>query len=178
MTPPEPRWPQDPYIREETPVDADAVRRLNEAAFERPQEARLISVLRDHGGVLLSLVAVAAGRVVGHVLFTPVTVSSRLATVWGAGLGPMAVRPDLQRHGIGSRLVAEGTRRLRKRSCPFVVVLGHPEYYPRFGFEVASRHGLRCPWDAPDAAFMVLPLGSAPLSPGLVSYRDEFSTVT
>jgi putative acetyltransferase len=90
----------------------------------------------------------------------------------------MAVLPGLQRQGIGSRLVAEGIAALRARGCPFVIVLGHPAYYPRFGFEPASRYGVRAQWAVPDEAFMLLPLDRSRLTgiAGLARYRDEFTT--
>jgi putative acetyltransferase len=93
------------------------------------------------------------------------------------GLAPMAVVPGRQREGIGSRLVREGIERLRARRCPFVVVLGHPEYYPRFGFEPASRRAVRCEWDVPDEAFRILVLDEESMSgvSGLARYREEFS---
>jgi putative acetyltransferase len=91
----------------------------------------------------------------------------------------MAVAPEFQRTGIGSKLIADGTRRLRERGTIFVVVLGHPEYYPRFGFVPASRYGLHCQWEVPDDAFMILPLQPTELTgiAGLIKYRGEFSTV-
>ena len=92
----------------------------------------------------------------------------------------MAVLPEFQRTGVGGRLIGEGTHRLKERGCPFIVVLGHPDYYPRFGFVPASGLGVRCQWDVPDDAFMLLPLTARP-SPdmaGLALYRDEFATVT
>ena len=162
-------------IREETPEDATAIGDVVVAAFGRHQEARLIDRLRAHGAVLLSLVAAVGDRLVGHVLYSPV----RLGSLQGAGLGPMAVRPELQRQGVGSKLIAEGTKRLRDRGCPFIVVLGHPRYYPRFGFVPAGRHGVCCQWDVPDGAFMLLPLDASRLGSmsGVATYRDEFDTM-
>ena len=93
------------------------------------------------------------------------------------GLAPMAVLPDYQHQGIGSQLVTSGLEILRQRNCPYVVVLGHPEYYPRFGFVPASRHGIVCQWEGvPDGAFMVLIFDEAIMSgvSGVVRYRDEF----
>ena len=93
------------------------------------------------------------------------------------GLAPMAVLPERQRQGIGSELVETGLAELRERDCPFVIVLGHPEYYPRFGFEPASRHGIKCEWEVPDEAFMILVLDGArmPEAGGRACYRAEFS---
>lgn len=99
-------------IREEQPGDVAAIRHLNEKAFGQPQEARLVELLRANGGVLLSLVAAVDGRVVGHILYSPVRLGSGPNQVHGAGLGPMAVLPEFQRKGVGSKLVAEGTNRL------------------------------------------------------------------
>ena len=86
------------------------------------------------------------GEVAGHILFTPVDLATTGGVVRGYGLAPMAVRPDRQRRGIGSRLVHAGLARLREAGAPFVIVIGHPGYYPRFGFTPASRHGRRCQW--------------------------------
>jgi putative acetyltransferase len=167
-------------IREETPEDLPAIHAVNQAAFGRPDEAALVDRLRANGAVLLSLVAVAGGRVIGHILYSPVALGDEGAPLDGAGLGPMAVLPEEQRSGIGGRLIAEGTRRLRERGCPFIVVLGHPEYYPRFGFIPASMLGIQCTWDVPDNVFMVLTLDSARLAgkTGPARYRDEFSMVS
>jgi putative acetyltransferase len=163
------------HVREERVEDAGAVRRVNELAFGRDLEANLVDALRSNGGVTLSLVAVDEGDVVGHVLFSPVVVRSNDGTFEGLGLGPMAVHPDVQRRGIGSKLIRTGLERLRDAGHEVVVVLGHAEYYPRFGFHRASEVGIRWEHDAPDEAFMVLELrpGSLRGRTGIVSYRPE-----
>lgn len=166
-------------IREERPEDFAAIRFVNDKAFGQPQEGRLVEALRKNGGVLLSLVAIADGRVVGHILYSTVSIESGGKQTTGAGLGPMAVLPELQRQGIGVKLVEEGNRRLREAGAPFIVVLGHPAYYPRFGFIPARRCGLRCEWKVSENAFMVLVIDREAMSSvsGLAKYRPEFSSV-
>jgi putative acetyltransferase len=166
-------------IRLERPEDASRVRLVNEQAFGQPVEADLVEKLRQRCTDSLSLVA-EDDAVVGHILFTPVVVESAGRQVLGMGLAPMAVLPDCQRQGIGSQLVRRGLDILRERGCPFVVVVGHPEYYPRFGFERASTHGLASQWDGvPDAAFMVLVLDVHAMAgvSGVAKYREEFNEV-
>jgi putative acetyltransferase len=164
-------------IRLEAPGDVIQVRRINELAFGQPAEADLVDRLRDACAESLSLVA-EDEVVVGHILFTPVVVESSGQRIVGMGLAPMAVLPDRQRNGIGSQLVTRGLDALRDRRCPFVVVVGHPEYYPRFGFEPASRHGIASQWDGmPDEAFMALMLDPRAMTgvSGIARYRDEFN---
>jgi putative acetyltransferase len=164
-------------IRPEEPRDHSAVHALNLAAFEGGPEAELVDALRASCRDLLSLVAEEEGHVVGHILFTPVVIESPEGSAEGRGLAPMAVLPERQREGIGSALVCRGLEMLLDRSIPFVVVLGHPEYYPRFGFELASRYGLRSQWDGvPDEAFMVkvYDSGALPEGGGIAKYRIEF----
>jgi putative acetyltransferase len=164
-------------IRIELPADIDGVRTVNEKAFGQPQEARIVDAIRQACPEALSSVAVLSGQIVGHILFSPVTVAGADREVRGMGLAPMAVLPGLQRRGIGSRLVRAGLDALRQQQCPFVIVLGHPEYYPRFGFVPASRHGLTCQWaGVPDEAFMVLILDETAMSgvSGVARYRPEF----
>ncbi len=164
-------------IREERPADVAAIRDVNDRAFDQPLEGRIVDALRDHGVVQLSLVAVVDDRVVGHILFSPVaTAATGAAGVEASGLGPMAVVPEQQRRGVGAALIDAGLARLRAVGCPFVVVLGHHDYYTRFGFVPASRHGLRCEWDVPDESFMVHILDAAvtAAAAGPVRYRPEF----
>ena len=166
-------------IRPEKPGDAAQVRHINELAFGQPAEAGLVEKLQQACVDSLSLVA-EDDAVVGHILFTPVVIESAGRRVVGMGLAPMAVHPDRQRQGIGSRLVKRGLDILRDRGCPFVVVVGHPEYYPRFGFQPASGHGLASQWEGvPDAAFMVAILDTQAMAgvSGVARYRDEFSEV-
>jgi putative acetyltransferase len=166
-------------IRAERPEDAAAIRRVNELAFGQPAEADLVERLRHACDAGLSLVADDDG-IVGHILFTPVTVEGTAGGVVGMGLAPMAVLPDSQRRGVGSELVRRGLDILRERGCSFVVVVGHPEYYPRFGFEPASKHRLVSQWDGvPDPAFMVLVLNADRMAgvSGVAKYRDEFNDV-
>ena len=165
-------------IREKMGTDAPAIRRLNEEAFGQPAEADIVDRLRSSRDHLLSLVAVLGERVVGHILFSPVILESVERGREGMGLGPMAVLPSLQNQGIGSLLVKDGLARMRSAGCPFVVVLGHHGYYPRFGFERASKYRVRCQWEGvPDEAFMILvnEEGSIPAEGGVIRYRGEFN---
>jgi putative acetyltransferase len=154
------------------------VRSVNEQAFEQPAEANIVDTLRQACPDSLSLVAKDGKDVVGHILFSPVVVESSGRSVTGMGLAPMAVLPDRQQQGVGKRLVQRGLEILRERGCPFVVVLGHPDYYPRFGFRRASSHGLSSQWEGvPDEAFMVLILDREAMTgvTGVARYRDEFN---
>lgn len=168
-------------IRVERPEDVVGIHRVNELAFARPEEADVVDRLRQASIPFLSLVAEDGGAIVGHVLFTPVIVDDgeRHAGqhVAGMGLAPLAVTPERQRQGIGTLLVQRGLELLRTDGCSFVIVLGHPEYYPRFGFARASLHGLTCQWkDVPDEAFMVLVFDTKAMqdATGVARYRDEF----
>ena len=163
----------------EQPADSARVREINELAFGQLLEADLVDRLRANCADALSLVA-EDDTVVGHILFTPVVVESGTRRIEGMGLAPMAVIPDRQRQGVGLQLVKHGLELLRERRCPFVVVVGHPEYYPRFGFKRASRHGLSSQWDGiDDAAFMVAILDPQAMTgvSGVARYRDEFNDV-
>ncbi len=165
-------------IRPEQPRDIAAVRAINQAAFDEPAEANIVDLLRDACPDAVSLVAVEDDRVLGHIFFSPASVRGEHGVTQGMGLAPMAVLPERQRQGIGSLLVEAGIDVMHKRYCPFIIVLGHPEYYPRFGFVPASRYGLSCQWDGvPDEAFMVLILDESAMAgvSGTARYRDEFN---
>ena len=166
-----------PTIRPERPDDNPAIRAINDAAFEQPAEGAVVDAIRAACPDILSLVAEEEGEVVGHILFSPAGAMGPDGPVVGMGLAPMAVAPGRQRQGIGSDLVRAGLDLLRQRGCPFVIVLGHPEYYPRFGFEPASRHGLVCQWEGiPDDVFLALVLDAEAMDgvQGIARYRDEF----
>ena len=164
-------------IREEQPDDIGAIREVHRRAFGQDQEGNIVDALRANGAALTSLVATVDGRVVGHIMYSPLSVRGELT---GAALGPMAVIPEHQRQGIGSQLVETGNRRLDEAGCPFIVVVGHAHFYPRFGFKSASTQGITCEWDVPDDVFMLLVLDQAKMGrvSGLATYRHEFSTIT
>lgn len=164
-------------IRHETPADIPAIRAVNEAAFETEAEAALVDTLRENGKFVLSLVADLDGEVVGHMLFTEVTIEPPGPDDRMLGLAPMAVLPEHQGRGTGSALVREGLEDCRRLGYRGVVVLGHPGFYSRLGFVPASRHGISCVYDAPDEAFMALPLAEAPLPKGRAHYQPEFAAV-
>ena len=144
-------------IRPEAHADREAIRRVNELAFAGPSEADLIDALRGSEAWVpeLSLVADDDTGIVGHVLFSLVQLDSGPQLL---SLGPMAVAPDRQRGGVGTALIQDGLERARRTKYPLVVVLGHPEYYPRFGFRMARSLGIGTPYEAPDEAWMALPL--------------------
>lgn len=174
-------------VREESEADVPAVRQLNELAFGRTQEASLVDALRTSAHTLVSLVAVENGEVVGHILFSPVSIepdepiltAAEAAAGAAMGLAPMAVLPQHQNRGIGSQLVRAGLEACLSLGCAVVVVLGHPEYYPRFGFVPASRLGLRSEYDVPDEVFMATQLVPGALDGlrGLVKYHPAFGEV-
>lgn len=166
-------------VRAETPEDRGGVRRVNELAFETAAEANLVDALRESGAAHVSLVAEEGGRIVGHILFSPVSVESKGGDWEATGLGPMAVLPERQGRGVGSALVREGLRECLRRGREVVFVLGHADYYPRFGFRTAGPLGVTCEFPAPEEFFMVAELTPGALAgrTGLVKYRPEFRNV-
>jgi len=164
-------------IRDERPDDVAAIREVNRRAFGQDQEANIVDALRANGGALLSLVATLNHQVVGHIMYSPISVGDGFT---GAALGPLAVLPEHQRRGIGSKLVDAGNRKIKDEGWPFILVLGHSNYYPRFGFAPACNHGIRCEWEVPQDVFMLLVLDRDRTQDvsGLAKYRDEFSSIS
>lgn len=165
-------------IRPETPADCSAIRRVNEQAFGRANEAALVDALRANAQPHISLVAADGEHVVGHIFFSPVTIAAAEGDSSALALGPMAVLPEYQRQGIGSQLVRSGLAACTRLQHGVVVVLGHPDFYPRFSFVAASTKGLRSEYRVPDEFFMVTELfpGALRGRTGLVKYRPEFAT--
>lgn len=166
-------------IRPETAADHDMIYEVHQRAFGRAEEADLVEQLRREARPNVSLVADVATEIVGHIFFSPVEIASNEAAASVLGLAPMAVVPERQGQGIGSSLVREGLRECRQQGVQAVVVLGHSEYYPRFGFRSAEEFGLRSEYDVPTEAFMAMELqkGSLQIAQGRVTYHPAFGAV-
>jgi len=166
-------------VRPERPEDIPAIRIVIEQAFGRPAEADLVDALRQNGKAAISLVAEDEGRIVGHIFFSSVTIQLKETGLTGIGLAPLAVIPERQNQRIGSTLVEHGLGRCREEGHPYAVVLGHPSYYPRFGFVPASRFGIKSEYDVADEVFMVMELREGALRgrAGVVKYQPEFNEV-
>lgn len=162
-------------IHAEDPRDQAAIHALNTAAFDSPAEADLVDVLRRKAPSSISIVAEMNGSIVGHILFTPVQLTGQ-PHLKIAGLAPMAVAPQHQRKGIGSSLVREGLLKCKQLGYGAVVVLGHPDYYPRFGFSPSTRFGIGCEFEAPEEAFMAIELQAGFLrgASGNIKYHEAF----
>ena len=163
-------------IRPEEASDVEWIREVNVRAFETRAEADLVDTLRTDARPLISLVAQQDGEIVGHIMFSPVSLSGH-ADLRVMGLAPMAVLPSRQRQGVGTALVREGIQRCRANGADAVVVLGYADYYPRFGFLPASRWGIRSEYDVPDDVFMALELKDGCLTgrSGTIRYHRAFA---
>ena len=163
-------------IRPEQASDVEAIHRLNGAAFETDAEAKLVDRLRTGAQPFLSLVATENNSIVGHILFTPVS-AEKESGARILGLAPMAVNPQRQNQGIGSALVLAGLDAARELGYQAVVVLGHPAFYPRFGFKPADSFHIHSEYEVPADVFMALELepGSLAKTTGLVKYHPAFA---
>lgn len=161
-------------IREERAEDRDGIRVVNRAAFAGELEAALVEALRDGGHVVTSVVAVDDGHVVGHALFSTLPIDAPNGVIEGAALAPVAVLPARQLEGVGSQIVRWGITRCRELGVAAIVVLGHPAYYPRFGFSAALAERLTAPYAGP--ALMALELKPGALDGGgTVRYAPPFA---
>ena len=149
-------------IRTETGADLAAVGEVNRLAFGREAEARLVDDLRDGGYARLSLVAEEEGRLVGHIMFSEAVIRTDGGEVGALALGPVGVIPERQGRGVGSALIREGLERCVQEGHRIVVLLGHPGYYPRFGFSAERAGNLSSPYSGD--AFMALELAPGALS--------------
>lgn len=165
--------PLDLMIRIEVPSDAPAIRELNRKAFGRETEAALVDALRENAKFMLSLVACVNGKVIGHLLFTEMLGATQRLAV----LAPMAVLPGYQRRGVGSALVREGLQYLREQSYIAAIVLGHKDFYPRFGFRPAGEFGVRTPFDESPGYLLIAPLSAVPVQAADLSYQSEFDAL-
>lgn len=162
----------DYIIREEQASDVEQVRFLLHAAFSTEAESNLVDALRANGKAVISLVAVCAEDVLGHILFSPVTTSPS-NNGKGIGLAPVAVLPGVQSRGIGTTLITTGLQCCQELGFDYCVVLSSPEYYQRFGFETASDYGLENEYGAGEE-FMVIHFTDRTVR-GLVRYAPEFA---
>jgi putative acetyltransferase len=162
-------------VREETTADHEGIRRVNRVAFDGEDEARLVDRLRTEGLFIASLVAVEADQVAGHILFSDLPIETDTGEVHAAALAPMAVLPNLQRQGVGAMLIREGLKACAGRGYGIVIVLGHPDYYPRFGFSAALTGNLQSPFTGSEA-FMAMEITDGALDgvQGVVRYPEAF----
>jgi len=159
-------------IRQEQEKDYEQVKAILQMTFPSEAESNLVDALRSNGKAIISLVAVCAEEVIGHIMFSPVSTTPP-SEVKGIGLAPVAVHPDMQSQWIGSKLIYVGLQLCRELEYDFCVVLGDPNYYERFGFETASRFGLENEYGV-DEEFMITRFSDRDVF-GLVKYSPEFA---
>lgn len=166
-------------IRTEIDEDIRSIHSVVLAAFQSPLEPMLVDKLRNADAAALSLVAVEDEKIVGHILFSPITVENNLFSKRFLGLAPLAVKPEYQRQGIGSKLVRKGLEMCLSCGWNGVFVLGSPTYYSRFGFEETLKHNLFSEYEVSPEDFMVLALRPGGLDgcAGLVSYNPLFKEI-
>ena len=164
-------------FRHEKSQDIADIRKVHESAFETRAEADLVDALRDKKAHVISMVAVRDKGIVGHILFSPVSLETDGSAVTLLGLAPMAVLSEYQRRGIGSKLVEKGLAQGRVKRYPAVVVLGHPGYYPRFGFVPSIKHNITSEYDVPPDVFMIKELQPGVLADlsRIAKYHEAFA---
>jgi putative acetyltransferase len=169
------------FIRQEIPADIPAIFEVNYQAFAHYDEARLVDALRDAKvfNPELSLVAVDGERIIGHIMFPPVTIESPQGITPAIALAPLVVHPDYQCRGVGAALIEEGLNVCRTLGHRIVIVIGHPGYYPRYGFRSARANGIVAPFAVADDVFMVLALDPGALDgiQGIVKYPEAFDAI-
>jgi putative acetyltransferase len=164
-------------IREATPNDEPAIRNVCRQAFGGDDEGQLVDALREGGFARLALVADIGGEVVGFILFSELAILTENDSVAGLSLAPLAVRPAHQRSGIGSLLVTEGLRICRDSGHTIVIVLGHPEYYARFGFSADFARPLLSRYAGPSFMALALVDGALDGVSGEVRYPPPFDVL-
>lgn len=166
-------------IRVEKPTDIEKIWHINAEAFETEEEANLVNILRDSSATYISLVYEENNELVGHIFFTPVELVGDTSDLRLIGLAPMAVMPKMQNKGIGSALVQAGIQKCLIEDYDAIVVLGHPNYYPKFGFVPSVNYGIKSEYEIPEDVFMVMELKENALigKQGTVKYHEAFSSV-
>ena len=169
-------------IRHETTQDYLGIKTVNDLAFGQVNEGLLIEKLRLNSDFIdkLSIIAEFDNRIVGHILFFPIKVHGDLNDYDSLALAPVSVFPDLQKKGIGGQLIVKGLEIAKGLGFKSVIVLGHKDYYPRFGFVPASKWKIKSPFNSPDEAFMAIELVKDGLNDvsGIVEYPKEFEEVS
>jgi len=167
----------DVKIRKEEEKDNKRVYEVNRLAFQQENESKLIEKIRKGENFVpeLSLVAEIDDEIVGHILFSKINIIGD-AIFESLALAPMAVIPEFQKQGIGGKLIKKGIEKAKELGFDSIIVLGHKEYYPKFGFQKASKWGIKCPFDVPDEVFMAIELANKALEnkAGTVKYPKEF----
>jgi putative acetyltransferase len=169
-------------IRSELSIDYEAIKFVTDEAFGQELEGELVEKLRANPVFKpeLSLVALWESKLIGHILFFPINIKSKDSLFPTLALAPMAVLPVYQRNGIGSQLVRAGLKTAANLGYNSVIVLGHNDFYPKFGFRPASDYGISAPFEVPNDVFMafeLIPNGLAGIS-GIVQYPAEFDDVS
>ena len=167
-------------IRREEDNDHIQIYEVNKLAFQQENEGKLIAKIRKSENFIpeLSIVAELDNRIVGHILFSKIKIAGD-SDYESLALAPMAVIPEFQKKRIGSELIKKGMDKAKELGFDSIIVLGHKEYYPKFGFQRASKWDIKCPFEVPDEVFMAIELTEKALEgkAGTVKYPDEFNEV-